>query len=55
MDAHKDYQANRIAQLEDEIRELELEVHLILQKYLNLQTENDKLMQQLASGSSGGH
>lgn len=55
MDAHKDYQANRIAQLEDEIRELELEIHLLVCKNANLQAENEKLSQQLASGSTGGH
>lgn len=50
-----DFRAHRIAQLEDEIRELELEVHVITMKYLNLQLENEKLMNQLASGSGGNH
>lgn len=55
MDAHQDYLANRIKQLEDEIRELELEVHLLSARNLNLQTENERLMNQLASGSGGNH
>lgn len=55
MDADKDYLSNRITQLEDTIRELELELHVLNVKNLNLQNENEKLMQQLASGSGGGH
>lgn len=55
MDAHEDYLANRVKALEDEIRELELEIHLLVCKNANLAAENDKLMQQLASGTSGGH
>lgn len=48
MDALKDLQGNRIAQLEDEVRELELEVHLLMVQKLNLQTQNDDLMNKLA-------
>lgn len=55
MDAQQDYLANRAKQLEDEIAELELEIHLLVCKNANLAAENDKLMQQLASGTSGGH
>lgn len=55
MDAQQDYLANRVQALEDEIRELELEIHLLLARNTNLQAENDRLMQQLASGSTGGH
>lgn len=55
MDAHQDYLSNRVSQLEDEIRELELEINLMLVKNTNLQAENDRLMQQLASGSTGSH
>lgn len=55
MDAQQDYLANRVKNLEDEIAELELEIHLMLVKNANLRAENDRLMQQLASGSSGGH
>lgn len=54
-EVQKDYLSNRISQLEQEIRELELEVHLLVCKNTNLAAENDRLMQQLASGSTGGH
>lgn len=46
---------NRFTQLEDEIRELYLEISLLVAKNGNLQAENDRLMQQLASSSTGGH
>lgn len=55
MDAQQDYLANKVKYLEDEIKELELEIHLMLCKNANLRAENDRLMQQLASGTTGGH
>lgn len=48
MDALKDLQGNRIIQLEDEVRELELEIALLLAQKFNLQAQNEDLMEKLA-------